>query len=191
MRQRDDNEDDDLRGRRGRHGRHGHGRRGGFGGRHGGSGRLFDHGELRHVVLALLGEQPRHGYEIIRVVEERTGGAYVPSPGVIYPTLQLLKDVGHAVPTAEDQGRNRYEITPEGRAFLESNATAVGDLMSRMTQVSRRHATASPAIVAAMDNLKSALRSAAGPWSDADVREIAAAIDDAAARIRIVRSRQG
>lgn len=161
------------------------GRRTRLGGGRGG--RFFDHGELRHVLLALLGEQPRHGYDIIREIEHRTGGAYCPSPGVIYPTLQLLEDVGYAVPATGAVARNSYQITPAGRDFLHQNSALVGDIMSRMRKISRSQATASPVIVAAMDNLKSALHSSAEPWSEAVAREVAAAINDAASRIRALR----
>ena len=152
-----------------------------------GGGRFFDHGELRHVVLALLSEQPRHGYDIIREIEQRTGGAYSPSPGVIYPTLQLLQDVGHTVPATGDVARNSYQITPEGRAFLNQNSALVGDIMTRMKQAGRSQAGAYPVFVAAMDNLKSALRSGTEPWSDAEARDVATAIDTAAGRIRALR----
>ncbi|MDB5598008.1 MAG: transcriptional regulator, PadR family protein [Xanthobacteraceae bacterium] len=157
-----------------------------FRGGRGGGGRFFDHGELRQVVLALLGEQPRHGYDIIRAIEQRTGGAYCPSPGVIYPTLQLLEDVGHAIPATADGTRNSYQITPAGRAFLDENNTLIGDIMSRVARAGRR-AQASPIIVAAMDNLKSALRSSADPWSEPEARNVAAAIDAAANHIRSLR----
>jgi DNA-binding PadR family transcriptional regulator len=140
---------------------------------------------LRHVVLALLQEQPRHGYDIIRAIEERTGGAYCPSPGVIYPTLQLLEDIGHAVPVG-DGPRNSYQITPEGRSFLDENSALVGDIVARMQRVGRSQASAYPVIGAAMDNLKSALRSRTQPWSETEAVEIAAAIDAAAGRIRAV-----
>ena len=84
-------------------------------------GRLIDYGEFRHVVLTLLAEQPRHGYDIIRAIDQRTGGAYCPSPGVVYPTLALLEDIGHARAITGDRARNRYEITTNGRAFLQEN----------------------------------------------------------------------
>jgi DNA-binding PadR family transcriptional regulator len=170
------------KGRGGWHGRHGRGE----GGR-GGGGRFFDHGELRHVVLALLREQPRHGYDIIREVEQRTGGAYCPSPGVIYPTLQLLEDVGHAAPATGDATRNSYQITAEGSAFLDENSALIGDILARMKQVGRSQAGAYPVIVAAMDNMKSALRSGTEPWSEAEAHEVAGAIDAAADRIRALR----
>ena len=104
--------------RRGGESRHGAGR--------GGNGRFFDYGELRHVVLALLEEQPRHGYDIIRAIDQRTGGAYCPSPGVIYPTLALLQDVGHVRAETADGARNRYQITPDGRALLIACADREG-----------------------------------------------------------------
>ncbi len=172
----------------GRHGRHGHGR-----GRHGlgGGGRFFDHGELRHVVLALLAEQPRHGYDIIRAIDERTGGAYAPSPGVIYPTLQLLEDVGHAEQAGGESSRNVYRITAAGRAFLDENAALIEDILSRMKRMGRSRASVYPAIVDAMDSLKSALRSGTDPWSEAQARDVATAIEDAAVRIRAVRGTSG
>ena len=91
-------EDGDFR--HGHHGRdhsdgehHGRGRHR-FGRR---PGRMFDHGELRLVVLALISERPRHGYEIIKEIEDRVAGTYTPSPGVIYPTLTMLEELGHAL----------------------------------------------------------------------------------------------
>src|SRR5579875_3881005 len=75
-------------------GRHRHGRR---------SGRIFDHGELRLVVLALISERPRHGYEI-KEIEDRVAGTYSPSPGVIYPTLTMLEELGHAT-VSENEGK--------------------------------------------------------------------------------------
>jgi DNA-binding PadR family transcriptional regulator len=173
-------------------GRRGHGHHhGGFGRERGGGGRFFDHGELRHVVLALLAEQPRHGYDIIRAIDQRTGGAYAPSPGVIYPTLQLLEDVGHATPATGDDARNSYQITPEGRAFLKENSELVADIMSRMRRAGRSQASAFPAIVGAIDNLKSALRSGTEPWTETEARVVAVAIDTAANTIRTLRSAPG
>lgn len=164
-----------------------HRRRGGLGRGFRGGGRFFDHGELRHVVLALLAEQPRHGYDIIRAIEQRTTAAYCPSPGVIYPTLQLLEDVGHTAPATGEVARNSYQITAEGRKFLKENSALVADIMSRMQRLGRSQAAAFPAIVGAMDNLKSALRSSTAPWTDADARAVATAIDTAASSIRTLR----
>ncbi len=165
---------------RGGHVRHGTGR--------GGNGRFFDYGELRHVVLALVDEQPRHGYDIIRAIDQRTSGAYCPSPGVIYPTLALLEDVGHVRAETADGARNRYRITPDGRAFLVDNKALVDALLARMRHVGSVQASASPAIVAAMDGLKSALRSGPEPWTAEEAKAVAGAIDAAAERIRALRS---
>src|SRR3954470_18458911 len=104
--------------RRERHSRHGWGGHmgGGFGPRgrgRGRMGRLFEHGDLRFVILALLEEQPRYGYELIKELEDRTGGAYRPSAGVIYPTLALLEDEGLVKPAGGETGRKLYEVTDE------------------------------------------------------------------------------
>ena len=153
----------------------------------GNSGRLFDYGKFRHVVLALLAEQPRHGYDLIRAIEQRTRGVYCPSPGVVYPTLALLEEIGHARTLSSHDARNRYEITPQGRAFLRDNRPQVETILSRMPSRGSIPTGASPIIVAAMDNLKAALRTGISPWSDIEAQTVAAAIDAAAARIRHVR----
>ena len=97
-------------------------------GRHRGGriGRFLEHGDLRFIVLALIAEQPRHGYELIKELEDRTGGAYRPSPGVIYPTLALLEDEGFIRPAAGEAGRKLYEATDEGRAALAANQAGLG-----------------------------------------------------------------
>ena len=97
-------------------GRRGCGRGPGAGGGGRGRGRMFDNGDLRLVVMQLLSERPRHGYEIIKALEERVGGGYSPSPGVVYPTLTLLEELGHASVTDERAGRKLYTLTPDGRA---------------------------------------------------------------------------
>src|SRR6187455_2178296 len=88
-------------------------------------GRFFGHGDLRIVILALLEEQPRHGYELMKELEERTGGAYRPSAGVVYPTLALLEDEGLIRPSAGETGRKLFEITDAGKAELDKDRTAV------------------------------------------------------------------
>ncbi|HEU0300297.1 MAG TPA: PadR family transcriptional regulator [Longimicrobium sp.] len=97
-----------------------------------GRGRMFGHGDLKFVVLSLLAEKPRHGYEIIRELEDRIGGAYSPSPGTVYPTLSLLEDLGYATARAEEGNRKVYEITDEGRKYLEENQTVVDDIFGRV-----------------------------------------------------------
>ncbi len=166
--------------------RHGFGRHGAehsHGGRRGG--RMFDHGELRLVVLALVGEQPRHGYEIIKAIEERLGGGYSPSPGVIYPTLTMLEELGHAT-VAEAGGKKQYTITEEGRGFLAANQPAVDAALARMRETGVRTGSAgAPPIVRAMENLKLALRLRldAGPLTEEQLRRVAEALDAAAVAV--------
>jgi DNA-binding PadR family transcriptional regulator len=146
---------------------------------------VFHHGALRLVVLALIAEGPRHGYEIIKAIEERLAGSYSPSPGVIYPTLTLLQDLGH-VTVQENDGKKRYSITDEGRAFLAANQPAVDAAMARMQDVNMRHGGGpAPQIIRAMENLKMSLRlrMGRGPLSEAELQSVAAAIDAAALTI--------
>jgi DNA-binding PadR family transcriptional regulator len=97
-------------------------------------GRVFDQGDLKYVILQLLVEKPRHGYEIIKAIEERFGGAYSPSPGTVYPTLTMLEDMGYASVTQEEGGKKVYSITDEGRKYLEDNRSAVDDIFSRISE---------------------------------------------------------
>jgi len=169
---------DDPRGHHPLHGRHrGHGR----GGRHGG--RLFDYGELRLLLLAMIAEHPRHGYELIKAIEERFGGSYSPSPGVIYPTLSWLDDMGYAAIEPETSGRKLYRITAEGEAFLAANRAAVDDLLARVGPAGADGVEAVPAsVMRAMGNLKLAmrLRLRRGPLDQEAADRIAAALDAAA-----------
>jgi DNA-binding PadR family transcriptional regulator len=157
---------------RGEHHRHhGRGRRGG---------RHFDYGEFRLLLLSMIAEQPCHGYELIKAIEERFGGSYSPSPGVIYPTLAWLDDMGYAAIEAEDGGRKRYSITAEGEAFLTANRKAVDALLAR---VGSAGAEAPPApVVRAFENLKLALRLRLerGPIDQATTETITTALDAAA-----------
>jgi DNA-binding PadR family transcriptional regulator len=157
-------------------GRRGEGRRGG---------RLFDYGELRLLVLALIAQAPAHGYELIKTIEDRFGGAYTPSPGVIYPTLSWLEDSGYASVEAEG-GRKSYAITDEGKAFLEANQAAADALFERANggeSAGRRGRSLQ--VMRAMHNLKTALRLrlASGSIDEAGIDAIAAAIDEAAQKI--------
>jgi DNA-binding PadR family transcriptional regulator len=98
-------------------------------------GRMFEQGDLRLVILRLLEEKPRHGYEIIKALEERFGGAYSPSPGVVYPTLQLLEDQGLARVMPEQDGKKTYEITDAGRAYLTENRDTVDSIFERISKL--------------------------------------------------------
>lgn len=100
--------------------------------------KMFDAGALRYVVLQLIAEQPRHGYDIIKEIEQRAGGVYAPSPGVIYPLLAMLEDLGHVVVTA-DGAKKLHTITPEGQAFLDENRGFVKGIFARMSGSAHRH----------------------------------------------------
>jgi len=87
------------------------------------------------VILQLLEEKPRHGYDIIKELEERFAGTYSPSPGTVYPTLSMLEDMGYARARTEEGGRKIYEITPEGTAYLEQNRGTVTDIFDRIAEL--------------------------------------------------------
>ncbi len=173
---------------RGEFGPHG-GRHHGEGHRHGRPGggrghRLLEHGDLRLLVLALIAEAPRHGYDIIKAIEERAGGAYTPSPGVVYPTLTLLEEIGHIAISSEAGPRKLYAITPEGQAWLDANQPAASAILARLSEHGAEGGL-SPQILRAMENLKLALRLRLrrGRLEQADVAAIAAAIDAAAVAV--------
>src|SRR3546814_303029 len=123
---------------------------------------MFGQGELRLALLALLREEPRHGYELIKAIEELTGGEYAPSPGVVYPTLQMLEDEG-LISEAEAEGsRKPFEVTGDGIAELDSRADEVDELMERLSHGSRkRQRVRSPDLFRAMGNLASVLKNRA------------------------------
>jgi DNA-binding PadR family transcriptional regulator len=85
------------------------------------TGTRMGRGDVRAAVLALLAEKPMHGYQLIHEIEERSGGAWKPSPGSVYPTLQLLADEG-LISAEESNGRKTYSLTDEGRAATEATA---------------------------------------------------------------------
>ncbi len=101
--------------------------RGPFGHDFGGGGRKrHRRGDIKFILLELIKEQPRHGYELIKVLEERYGGFYRPSPGTIYPTLQLLEDEGNLISETVD-GKRVYKITSAGETLLEQHKQDIGD----------------------------------------------------------------
>jgi DNA-binding PadR family transcriptional regulator len=126
----------------GRHHRHGGGRQGREGGFGGGGdmkrfGRMLAQGDLRLLALALIAEQPRHGYEIIKVLEDKTEGWYAPSPGIVYPTLTYLEEAGYV--TAQADGTKKlYTITDEGRATVAQNRSFIDAVLERLTAFGQR-----------------------------------------------------
>ncbi|TMA47946.1 MAG: PadR family transcriptional regulator [Deltaproteobacteria bacterium] len=97
---------------------------------------MFEAGEVKYVILRLLKEKPRHGYEIMKALEERMGGWYTPSAGTVYPTLQLLEDMGY-VRAEESEGKKVYHITPTGEAFLEEHRDVIDDIFDRVRDALR------------------------------------------------------
>jgi len=174
-------------------GRHRRGHFGGFGGRHGMGGgmnpedmrarRMLAQGDLRLIALAFIAEAPRHGYEIIKLVEEKTGDWYSPSPGIVYPTLTYLEEAGYV--TASTEGSKKlYAITDEGRAYLEANRDLVDVVLARLTAFGERvnrwrrdsrgeredRRTLPPLVEAAFDHLRATVGKRLENDEDAEAR---------------------
>jgi DNA-binding PadR family transcriptional regulator len=158
------------------------------GGRHGRGGRrrVFDAGELRLVLLRLIADQPRHGYDLIRAVEELTHGSYAPSPGVVYPTLTMLQDMGLIRENEADGSRKIFAVTSEGEAHLADRGEEIDALMSRLEGMGedKRRAGGAP-IKRAVGNLLSALwhRATREDMDERRLHEIASILDEAAQKI--------
>lgn len=148
--------------------------------------RMFDGGELRLVLLKLIADEPRHGYELIKSIEELAGGGYAPSPGVIYPTLTMLSETGHVASEDDAEGRRRFSITDAGRAELSDKEEQVGKLLTRLSTTGEKHKRVDAMPVRrAMTNLKVALqdRLSRGETKDELLLQVAALIDEAAHKI--------
>ncbi len=178
----------------GRHGRGRWGRGFGFGGKHGMGGgdfvrlgRMLAQGDLRLIALALIAEQPRHGYDIIKQLEEKTAGWYSPSPGIVYPCLTYLEEAGQLTSQA-DGAKKLYTITDAGRAYLEENRDLVEAVMNRLAYIGKKaehmrrrfgqdddEAPRAPRLVqAALDNLREAAakRLRDDPKSEMEIVEV-------------------
>jgi DNA-binding PadR family transcriptional regulator len=93
--------------------------------------RFFEKGDLKYVILDLLKDKPAHGYEIIRAMEDRFHGFYSPSAGSVYPTLQLLEDMGYVIPSEQD-GRKVYTVTGAGKSFLKEKGETMDKIKEHM-----------------------------------------------------------
>ncbi len=170
---------------------HGHGRGRGdgevFGGRRDGRGRsrVFGPGELRLVLLYLVSEQPRHGYDLIKSIEDLTGGNYAPSPGVVYPTLSLMTDEGVTEEQAASGNRKAFAATEAGTKELAEKADEVSALIDRLKALSEAEPQSAPPIGRAIANLMSALRgrAMAGDFDKENVHQVAEILDEAARKI--------
>lgn len=129
--------------------------RGGFGGR---EGRMFDGGELRLVILAMIAEKPRYGYEVIKELGERVGGDYSPSPGVVYPTLTMLEEMGYAATSQDPQGRKLYAVTGEGEKVLADNKAEIDAIFARFGASDESRFAGFISVRRAMLNLRATVR---------------------------------
>jgi DNA-binding PadR family transcriptional regulator len=156
--------------------------RGGFGGGRGGRGRFFGPGDLRLVLLALIQERARHGYELIKDLEAKFGGAYAPSPGSVYPTLTLLEELGHVRAVASEGAKRLFEITAGGSGFLRNNQAALDSAMSRMDMAARAATGEMPPadVHHAMHTLKAALSFHRSGWDAKETERVRKIIESAA-----------
>jgi DNA-binding PadR family transcriptional regulator len=163
----------------------------GWGGRRGRRARrMFESGELRLVLLKLIADEPRHGYDLIRAVEDLTGGEYAPSPGVVYPTLTLLQDMGLIEEAAGEGPRKSFQVTAEGRKHVEERNEEVDALFERLEDLKpRSEQMAGPAIGRAVKNLMTALshRISRDGLDEELLHEIAGVLDEAAQRIERIK----
>ncbi len=173
-----------------RHGHHQHehhARRGEHSDGGGRGGRIFGHGGLRFVLLQLISTKPSHGYELIKLIEERLGGSYSPSPGIVYPTLTLLEEQGY-LQVEEAGGRKSYRITDPGRAFLEENREIADAMLARMeggVDGAGPRGGRPPQVMRAIENLKLAMRMRLSreALTPAQANAFAAVLDSAAQQL--------
>src|SRR5215213_3453238 len=158
----------------------------GFGGRRGRRGRMFESGELRLVLLKLIADEPRHGYDLIRAIEDLTGGEYAPSPGVVYPTLTLLQDMGLIEEAPGEGPRKPFQVTDEGLAHLQEKADEVEALFDRLREFAPKESHHGGATIGrGIQNLMAAVRNRVSRvgWDEELTHEITSILDEAAQRI--------
>ena len=168
-----------------RYGGHGFGRHGGGGGEMGPedlrAGRMLAQGDLRLIALALIAEEPRHGYEIIKLVEEKTADWYSPSPGIVYPTLTYLEEAGYV--TASSEGTKKlYTITEDGRAYLAQHRDLADAIFKRLAAAGEKIARIRRQLGDDDDSLPRSIKGAFQDLSEA-VRELLRKDRDAKGRI--------
>jgi DNA-binding PadR family transcriptional regulator len=160
--------------------------RGPFGrGGGGGGGRIFGPGGLRLVLLALIEETPRHGYQLIKELEQKFGGAYAPSPGSVYPMLTLLEELGHVKSATTDGTKRLFEITADGAEFLRENDAALKSALSRMDMAARAVAGEAPPpdLHHAMHTLRASVQFHRGGWDEKETQRVSRIIESAAEAI--------
>lgn len=144
------------------------------------SGRMFGQGDLRLLLLALIADQPAHGYDLIRTIEAKFNGTYAPSPGAIYPTLTLLEEQEFVVSEAAAGGKKSYSATLEGRKFLAENSDQVKALMTRIDIMAGAKTSdfMPETIMHAIHTLRHAVM--AKRWGEGEVTRVCAILEKAA-----------
>lgn len=144
--------------------------------------RMFGPGALRLVLLALIAERPRHGYELIKALEQKFAGGYVPSPGSVYPNLSLLEEQGYVRSLALEGVKRAFEITEAGRNFLRENQTALDHAQERMHMAARAMVNDTPPqeVMHAMQALRSALMYHGGGWDAQETARVRRILEEAA-----------
>ena len=149
--------------------------------------RMFGSGELRLVLLKLIADEPRHGYQLIKAIEDLTGGDYAPSPGIVYPTLSMLEDIGFIVESDSEDAKRTYHATDDGRTHLAENGDEVEKLLDRLAGMGKRSSGGEqrPEIGRAIGNMMHALKNrvARDGWNEALLNEVVDILDDAAKKI--------
>lgn len=159
---------------------------GGRGGRGGGRRRQFDNETLRLILLKLIADEPRHGYELIRAIEALSGEAYAPSPGVVYPTLTLLSEMDLIAEQPGEGSRKRFAITDAGRALIDDRREALDMALERLAHLAHKaRRTDGGPVRRAMHNLRFAVqqRMEKEGADEQTMFDIAALIDEAASKI--------
>ena len=156
----------------------------GPGGKRGPRGRMFGRAMLRLLLLKLISEEPRHGYDLIKAMEELSGGHYSPSPGVVYPALAMLADEGLIAEQDSEDQRRKFAITPAGQAVLGEEAEAAAEAYERLAELGE-HAERGrePSIERASVNLFTAVRQRDEDEGGDVALRIAELLDDAAQKI--------
>ncbi len=147
--------------------------------------RMFEQGDLRLLLLALIADTPSHGYDLIRSIEARFAGAYAPSPGTIYPTLTLLEEQELIEPEENSGTKKSYRATTKGREHLAEHAEEVRALMERITVMAGAEETQMPPepVMHAARNLRHAIMGKPGGWSAEEGTRVRAILEDAARKI--------
>ena len=146
---------------------------------------MFGPGDLRLVLMSLIEEKPRHGYELIKDLESKFGGGYAPSPGSVYPTLTLLEELEHIQAATSSGTKRLFEITAEGRSYLRENQAALDSALARMEMAARAVSGEAPPedLHHAMHTLKAALMFHRGGWDEKETARVRKLIEAAAEAI--------